>query len=91
MRIVINVKTSVEGNVFLVPRLDQSSGDTINEVNAGHALYAHLESEFGAMERKARPGYSAKIIAIMCFAAIVALGVAVCIASVWLKWMTAAN
>ena len=52
MRIVINIKCRGR-EVTISPRLDQSAHDDINEINAGHALFARLEGLFGTMETKA--------------------------------------
>jgi len=62
------------GEVLLVPRLDQSSSNSINEINAGHALYAHLESIFGKMEKRANRSKSMTIIRVGMW--LVAIGIA---------------
>lgn len=89
MRIVINIKCNNEREVALEPRLDQSSSDNMNEINAGHALMEQLEGMFGKMEKKAVQAQSSMVRkTLLWILGIISVGYTLlCLWSMGVKWL----
>ena len=88
MRIVINIKCRGR-EVSISPRLDQSAHDDINEINAGHALFARIERLFGTLETKAvRRSSSIALRVMLWIMGVIVAGYTLgCLWSMAVKWL----